>query len=255
MEYTIGELGKLAGVSTRTLRHYDKIGLLKPARTSPAGYRYYGPAEVDRLQQILFYRACGVDLERIKEIVTSPTFDRMSALKEHLHALMSKRAQLDELIANVAKSIEAIEGKSVMTDQEKFEGFKERLVDENELEFGKEARAKYGADAVERSNAKLLNMSKEEYEASQALAAEIHATLNAAMKTGDPAGELAQKAAHLHRQWLTFYWGNYSKEAHAGLAQMYVDDERFKAYYDKEQPGTAAFLRDAIRIYTGADAQ
>ena len=72
-----------------------------------------------------------------------------------------------------------------------------------------------------------------------------------AFKTGDPAGELAQKAADLHKQWLTYYWKEYSKEAHAGLAQMYVDDERFTAYYDKEQPGTAEFLRDAIHIYTG----
>lgn len=71
------------------------------------------------------------------------------------------------------------------------------------------------------------------------------------MQTGDPAGPLAQKAADLHRQWLSFYWDNYTKEAHAGVAQMYVDDERFKAYYDRNQPGTAEFLRDAVLIYTG----
>ncbi|MNR35357.1 HTH-type transcriptional activator TipA [compost metagenome] len=72
-----------------------------------------------------------------------------------------------------------------------------------------------------------------------------------AFKTGDPRGELAQKAADLHKQWLTYYWSHYSKEAHAGLAQMYVDDERFKAHYDEKQPGTAEFLRDAILTYTG----
>ncbi|EMT45154.1 MerR family transcriptional regulator [Anoxybacillus flavithermus AK1] len=72
-----------------------------------------------------------------------------------------------------------------------------------------------------------------------------------AFLTGDPAGELAQKAADLHRQWLSYFWDHYSKEAHAGLAQMYVDDERFKAYYDQKQSGMAEFLRDAIFIYTG----
>ena len=76
-------------------------------------------------------------------------------------------------------------------------------------------------------------------------------TLIAAYETGNPAGELAQKAADLHRQWLSYSWNSYSKEAHAGLAQMYVADERFKEYYDKEQPGCAEFLRDAILIYTG----
>ncbi|MNR05059.1 HTH-type transcriptional activator TipA [compost metagenome] len=79
---------------------------------------------------------------------------------------------------------------------------------------------------------------------------EITTTLAEAFKQGDPASELAQKAADLHKQWLCHYWDKYSKEAHAGLAQMYVDDERFKAYYDVNQPGTAEFLRDAIHIYT-----
>ena len=94
-------------------------------------------------------------------------------------------------------------------------------------------------------------MTQEEYDAITKLAEEQMATLGLAFKTGDPAGELAQKAADLHKKWLTFYWDSYSKEAHAGLAQMYVDDERFRAHYDKEQPSTAEFLRDAILIYTG----
>jgi hypothetical protein len=94
-------------------------------------------------------------------------------------------------------------------------------------------------------------MTEEQYQEVTALAEQLHTTLAEAFKTGDPAGELAQKAAHFHKQWLTYYWKEYSKKAHAGLAQMYVDDERFTSYYDKEQPGTAVFLRDAIHIYTG----
>jgi hypothetical protein len=125
------------------------------------------------------------------------------------------------------------------------------MIDDNEKKYGKEIREKYGSDAVEKSNNKLKNMSQEDYEAVTKLEQEVKDTLAAAFKTGDPAGELAQKAAELHKKWLTFYWDSYSKEAHAGLAQMYVEDERFTAYYDKEQPGTAKFLRDAILIYTG----
>ncbi|MBY0098337.1 MerR family transcriptional regulator [Mesobacillus maritimus] len=250
MEYTVQKLASLAGVSTRTLRYYDEIGLLKPARVNSSGYRIYGQAEVNRLQQILFYRELDIGLDKIKNIVTAPTFDETKALKEHMQELIAKREQLDVLIANVEKSIASTEGRIEMSDQEKFKGFKKKMVEENEKKYGKEARDLYGDDAVDQSNAKLMNMSQEDYEKVTNLEEEVKETLAKAFATGDPAGELAQKAADLHKQWLCFYWKEYSKEAHAGLAQMYVADERFTAYYDKEQPGTAEFLRDAILIYT-----
>lgn len=251
MEYTVQKLGKLAGVSTRTLRYYDEIGILKPARINSSGYRIYGEAEVDRLQQILFYRELGVSLESIKDIVTAPSFDGAAALREHREKLLEKRNQLDVLIANVDKTIALTEGRIKMSNKEKFEGFKKKMVDDNEKKYGKEIREKYGNDTVEKSNAKLMNMTEEQYAEVTSLEAEIKSTLAEAFKNGNPASDIAQKAAELHKRWLTYYWNEYSKEAHAGLAQMYVEDERFKAYYDKEQPGIAEFLRDAILIYTG----
>lgn len=252
MEYTIQKLASLAGVSTRTLRYYDEIGILKPARINLSGYRIYGQKEVDTLQQILFYRELGVSLDSIKGIVTDPSFDGAKALREHREKLLEKREQLDLLIANVEKTISLSEGRiKKMSNKEKFEGFKKKMIEENEKKYGEEIRQKYGNDTVNKSNAKLQNMTEEQYEEVTKLAEQVQVTLAEAFKTGDPAGELAQKAADLHKQWLTYYWHEYSKEAHAGLAQMYVDDERFTAYYDKEQPGTAEFLRDAIQIYTG----
>lgn len=251
MEYTVQKLGQLAGVSTRTLRYYDEIGILKPARMNSSGYRIYGQDEVNLLQQIMFYRELGVSLDRIKEIVTDPTFNSALALKEHREQLLDKRKQLDLLISNVEKTIAATEGRMNMSNKEKFEGFKQKLVDDNEKKYGKEIREKYGDDKVNKSNQKLLNMTEEQHEEVTRLANEVISTLVEAYKTGNPAGELAQKAADLHKQWLTFYWNEYSKEAHAGLAQMYVDDERFTQYYDQHQPGAAEFLRDAIHIYTG----
>ncbi|WP_438444883.1 MerR family transcriptional regulator [Gorillibacterium sp. sgz5001074] len=251
MEYTIQKLGALAGVSTRTLRFYDEIGILKPARINSSGYRIYGGAEVDRLQQILFYRELGFSLERIKEIVTDPHFDGPRALKEHREQLLDRRRQLDALIANVNQTIAMHEGRMTMSDTQKFEGFKQKLVDDNEKKYGQEIREKYGDDTVNQSNRKLLNMTQEQYDEVTRLAAEVTETLAAAFQTGDPAGELAQKTAELHKRWISYYWPEYTKEAHAGVAQMYVDDERFKAYYDELQPGTAEFLRDAIHIYTG----
>lgn len=251
MEYTIQKLGQIAGISTRTLRYYDEIGILKPARIKSSGYRIYGQNEVDKLQQILFYRELGVNLDGIKDILTSPSFDGVKALKEHRLMLIEKRAQVDVLISNIDKSIQLKEGRIIMTDKEKFEGFKQKLINDNEKKYGKEVRKKYGNETVNKSNHKVRNMSQEEYEEITSLSTQVDETLHAAFKIGNPAGELAQKAADLHRQWLSYYWDSYTKEAHAGLAQMYVDDERFTAYYDKNIPGVAVFLRDAILIYTG----
>ena len=94
-------------------------------------------------------------------------------------------------------------------------------------------------------------MSEEKYSEFTALGEKINEKLKEALKTGDPAGKLAQEVAELHKKWLQFTWPNYSKDAHVGLAQMYVDDERFTEYYDKIQVGATKFLRDAIWIYTG----
>lgn len=255
MEYTVQKLSSLAGVSGRTLRYYDEIGILKPARINSSGYRIYGQAEVDRLQQIMFYRELGVSLEKIKEILTSPDFDVLDALGEHLEKLHAKRKQLDLLISTVEKTIAEKEGRIQMSDKEKFEGFKENLIKENENKYGQEIREKYGEEAVERSYKQFKNMSQKEYDRITGLEKEIKEVLAKAFEMGDPAGPLAQKAAKLHKEWISFCWGRYDKEAHAGLAQMYVDDARFTSYYDKKQPGIAKFLRDAIFIFTGIDKQ
>ncbi|MGG3451108.1 MerR family transcriptional regulator [Domibacillus aminovorans] len=251
MEYTVQKLANLAGVSARTLRYYDEIDILKPTRINSSGYRIYGQSEVDKLQQILFYRELGVSLDSIKEIVTASSFDGAAALREHREKLLAKRKQLDLLLANVDKTIALTEGRTNMTDKEKFTGFKQKMIDDNEKKYGEEIRQKYSNETIDQSNAKVMNMTEEDYEAVTNIEKQVLETLAQAFENGDPAGELGQKAAELHKKWLMYYWSEYSKEAHAGLAQMYVDDERFKAYYDEKQPGGAEFLRDAIHIYTG----
>ncbi|MCX7614970.1 MAG: MerR family transcriptional regulator, partial [Clostridiales bacterium] len=183
MEYTVNKLGRLAGISTRTLRYYDEIGILKPRKTNSSGYRIYGRNEVDQLQQILFYRELGLSLEEIKEIITKPTFDKQKALLEHHKTLLEKRNRLDLLIKNVETTIESIERGIPMTDQEKFEGFKRKMIEDNEGKYGTEIRNKYGEDAVNRSNKKVLNMTKEQHEEVTKLANEIKETLSAAYVT------------------------------------------------------------------------
>ncbi|WP_040213090.1 MerR family transcriptional regulator [Clostridium polynesiense] len=250
MEYTVQQLGNLAGISTRTLRYYHEIGILKPARINSSGYRIYGEKEVDKLQQILFYRELGVGLEDIKKIVDSPDFNALAALKEHQYKLLDKRKQLDLLIENVNKTIALSEGRIKMSNKEKFQGFKDKLIKENEDKYGEEIREKYGEKTISQSNKRFKNLTEEQYNKMEAINEELFKILKEAYTTGNPEGTLAQKAADLHRQWLSFTWPSYSKEAHAGLAQMYVDDPRFTAYYDKEQPGLAKFLRDAVFVYT-----
>ena len=137
-----------------------------------------------------------------------------------------------------------------MSDEEKFEGFKRDLIKENEEKYGREVRKAYGEDAVDASNERLAGMSREEWNRQEELSKEILETLKAAMEDGSPAGETAQKACDLHRQWLCMFWGDgaYSREAHREMGEMYAADERFKAYYDKVQDGAAEFLRDALNI-------
>lgn len=138
-----------------------------------------------------------------------------------------------------------------MSSSEKFESSKDGLIKNNEAKYGKEIRRKYGDETVNASNARLKGMTEEKMRQAEDLRKQLEETLAEAYAIGDPAGGLAHKLCELHRQWLCIYWpeGMYSPEAHTGLADMYVEDERFKANYEKIAPGCTEFLRDAIHIY------
>lgn len=253
MQYKVNELAKISGLSTRTLRYYDQIGLLKPKKVETNGYRLYGQPEVDKLQQILFYRELGLALDEIKAIVNYPGFETEKALEGHLLALQNKKAQLDDLIKNVKKTIKAIKEGNKMSDKEKFEGFKQKLISENTQKYGAEVISKYGKSTVEASNQKLAGMTQAQWEEQESLSKRIFELLAIALVKNDPACEQAQMAADLHRQWLCIFWkdGAYSKQTHLMLADMYVSDPRFTAFYDEKLgKGTAQLLRDAVAIYT-----
>ena len=120
------------------------------------------------------------------------------------------------------------------------------LINENEKKYGREIRAKYGDDIINRSNAKLANANPIEIEK---LSNELNEMLKSAFEENNPSSEKAQKACELHKKWLCYFWDDYTKEAHINIAQMYIDDPRFTAYYDKIKPGCAVFLKDAIKIF------
>ncbi|WP_343208855.1 MerR family transcriptional regulator [Anaerolentibacter hominis] len=247
MEYTVLKLARLAGISSRTLRYYDEIGLLKPERLSQSGYRIYGQKQLDLLQQILFYRELGFELDQIQDVLSDPAFDVHSALESHLKALYERRNRLDSLIQTVKKTLRKEEGNYTMTDQEKFKGFIKAELDKNEAAYGKEIRDKYGDQAVEASNQKFAGLTEEEYNQMNELGDAIRRELEEAVVNKEsPEGEKGRKIASMHREWLTFTWPAYSAEAHAGLVRMYTEDPRFTAYYDENTAGCAAFLRDAV---------
>ena len=250
MEYSIQELARLAGVTTRTLRWYDQIGLLKPGRVAESGYRYYGDAQVDRLQDILYYRALGVELAQIKECLDDPAFDRLAALRSHLAALEAEQERLNGLIRSVKSTIDAEERNETMNDEQKFECFKKKTVAENEKRYGKEGREKYGDAQVEQANAAMMGMSREQHSTWTELGETLQQKLEDAVRSGcTSASEEGPQIAELHRQWLTLTGTPYTPAKHRGIAELYVLDERFTAYYDKQLPGCARFLRDAVACW------
>lgn len=249
--YTIHALAQLSGVTTRTLRFYDEIGLLPPLGTTGGGCRTYGPAQLRRLQQILFYRALGVACKDIAPLLAADTDTKKKTLQRYLNQLVQEQTRLSLLADTVQKTILELEGDYTMKDTERFAGLKKQAVEQNEAQYGAEIRAKYGDAAIDASNARVKGMSEDDWQRAQDLQAEIAAQLRALTPTGDAAGAQAMQLADLHRQWLCLYWpkGQYSKEAHRGLAQMYLADARFTAYYEAIAPGATAFLCRAIGHY------
>ena len=226
MEYTIKKMASLSGVSARTLRYYDEIGLLQPARINSSGYRIYGQAEVNRLQQILFYRELDLKLDEIKEILEQPDFNVEQALYEHQQKLLEKRNEIDRLLASVQQTLHHYKGEINMSDQQKFEAFKQQKVQENEEKYGKEIREKYG------------NVEKD-----------LFSKLAMYQKSPKLTSQLAQEIFQLHKDWLMYSWSSYSPEAHKGLGLMYVGDERFTSYYEQHGAGFAEALNAIIQNY------
>ena len=249
--YSPAQLAQMSGVSVRTLHHYDHIGLLVPERREN-GYRSYSSADAERLQQILILKRCGVELADIGRILDSPAFDAQTALHAHLAELVSRRDELDALIATVEQTIDHLEKGTAMADEQRFEGLKARTVEENERTYGAEVRRRWGDEVADTANAQLLAMDEEAWNDMEALTQGILEQLGTAMATGDPMGAEAEKLVRMHARWLEMHWpeGTYTPEAHRGMGKMYVADERFRAYYDGPcGDGAAQFLCDAIGLW------
>lgn len=238
----VKEVADLVGISVRTLHHYDEIGLLTPEETTESGYRLYSEGNIETLQQILFFKELGFPLKQIKEIINSPSFDRNEALQMHRKMLLEKRKRLDQMIQTVEKTIQHMKGEIQMTNKEKFEGF-----DFSHNPYEQEARERWGNQAVEKSNKKLADMSKEERSNFEETFNSIYRKL-AEIRHMAPESKEAQAGI---QQWYEFLnkMGHYSLDAFKGLGQMYVDDERFTKNIDQFGEGLAQFMCKAMDIY------
>ncbi|MFD1464797.1 MerR family transcriptional regulator [Lapidilactobacillus mulanensis] len=253
MNYQTSALAKLAGVSQRTIRYYENEGLLIAKRDPQNQYRYFDESQVDRLQQILFYRQLDLPLAQIKKIMLASNYEIVATLQQQQRALKEQRAHLDRLLASIDATIRHQKGELDMTDLEKFQAFKEEQLNQNETKFGAEIREKYGEATVKKANENWLGRNQSDFQKLQALEADLFKQLQLVAENHDLYSEAAQQAFQDHRSWLELAWGDahaYSPEAHRGIADMYVADPRFTKYYDDRGGlGTATLLRDIINLY------
>jgi DNA-binding transcriptional MerR regulator len=245
MAWSIAEVARLSGVTSRTLRHYDEIGLLPPAYAAANGYRYYEQDELLRLQQILVLRELGVGLPEIGRILDEQT-DRIAALREHHKRLLAERDRLSTLAATVARTIDELGG-TTMTDvrinrpENLFEGF-------DHAQYADEARERWPEEYA-RSQHHAATLTEEETERIQRESTAAMIRMAELMAAGTPVDDAAVQAeVHEHYVALCRFWTP-NAQAYACLGRMYVDDGRFATTYDQIAVGLAAYYRNAIALY------
>jgi MerR family transcriptional regulator, thiopeptide resistance regulator len=248
--WTIGEVARLAGVTTRTLRHYDAVGLLRPTGFAAGGRRLYGRPELLQLQQVLVLRELGVDLPTIAEILAQDGDDRAAdlrrdRLREHHARLLAERDRFDRLARTVERTLRSLEEGTDMAAKDLYAGF-------DHSQYDAEARERWGDEAVDRGHASWEGLGEEGRTAFGEESMAIGRGLAELMAQGvDVADPRVQALVERHHRQIATFWTP-TREAYVGLGQMYVDDERFTATYDAFAPGLAPYLRDAMAVFAEA---
>lgn len=239
---TVSELAELAGVTVRTLHHYDEIGLLTPNRRTAAGYRLYSREDLQRLQQIMFWRALGLPLAQTQQLLDDPDYDRVRALTEQRAMLAAQLDEMTGMLKAVDEALEEAQGGRVVDDEQMFEAF-------DNSQYAEEAKQRWGdTDAYRQSRERAARWTDADRKRLVAQGIEHAKRMAAAMRRGVApdsavAMDLAEEARmDIHRE---FY--DCSKEMHVHLGEMYVTDPRFTEYYDRHAEGLAIWYRDAIR--------
>jgi DNA-binding transcriptional MerR regulator len=225
MSHTVGEVARLAGVTVRTLHHYDRIGLVRPGARTSAGYRTYDAHDLDRLQQVLLYRELGFPLDEVATLLDDPEADPAEHLRRQ-HGLLRERLERTRaMVAAVEKEMEARQMGISLTPEERFEVFGDWLPEE----YAEEAEQRWGdSEAWTRSQRRTATYSKDDWVRIKAEGSEVEQRMVAAMTEGVPAdSERAMDLAEEFRQQISRYYYDCTPEIHAGLGRMYVEDERF----------------------------
>lgn len=243
--YTIKKLADLAGVTVRTLHHYDQIGLLRPHKRSKTNYRYYGPFERLKLQQILFYRELDYSLDKIKQMLDDPAFDLKASLEFQRKELRQKGDHIQKLLSTVDQTLYHLNHNTMISDEELYAGF-------SSVEEGKalteEAKKRWGEDEVQKSQDRIKKMGPAKWKQIQDEQTAITQKF-ADLMGSYPADsqEVQQTVAHFKKHLENFYPVDEARLR--GLGQLYVTDDRFHAFYDKFKVGLADFINEAIGVY------
>lgn len=254
MDWSIQDIARIAGTTSRTLRHYDDIGLLKPTRVGTNGYRYYNQAALVQLQRILLLRGLGLGLPVISQVLVNET-DAGKALAGHLEWLKQEQDRLARQIESVTQTIEAVKGGGEIMAEDMFNGF-------DHTQYKDEVEERWGKDAYARGDAWWRGMSADEKATWKQRSQKLGEDWIAAATSGISAGSAeAQAIAKRHVEWLTGIPGTptadaagskaHVKEYVTGLGEMYVTDPRFARNYGGADG--AAFVRDALKIYAEAN--
>ncbi|MFH9661639.1 MerR family transcriptional regulator [Streptomyces sp. NPDC017248] len=244
MSYSVGQVAGFAGITVRTLHHYDEIGLLAPGERTRAGHRRYTDADLDRLQRILFYRELGFPLDEVAVLLDDPDADPRAHLRRQHDLLAARIERLQKMAAAVEHAMEAHKMGIDLTPQERFEVFgdndPEQYAEETERRWG-------GTEAYAESRRRTAGYTKEDWQRIQAEAGAWGERYAALVAAGEPAaGEAAMDLAEEHRRHISRHYFEVPYDTHRCFGQMYVSDARFKEFYDALHPGLAEHLRDAI---------
>ncbi|MEX1259044.1 MAG: MerR family transcriptional regulator [Gemmatimonadota bacterium] len=254
-DYTVRTLARMAGITVRTLHHYDRIGLLVPSRRTAAGYRKYGEEDLLRLQQILFFRELDFTLAQIGEVLDDPTFDRVEALRNHGRLIEQRIERLRHLRTTVDRTIQRLEedgmtseDRSLVADEELYAGFASK---EEGRALEREAAEKYGEELVAESNRKVRKMTKGEWTLVQAEGDRIYADFSA-LAGRDATDPEVQGVVARHWRHIEHFFP-VTGEVYRGLAALYLEDARFRAFFERNRPGLAEFVSAAMKFYAGEE--
>ncbi|RBY96335.1 MerR family transcriptional regulator [Blastococcus sp. TF02-8] len=240
----VGEVAALAGVTVRTLHHYDRIGLLSPSGRTAAGYRQYSPADLDRLHAVLLYRELGFPLEEVAALLSEGA-DPAEHLRRQHRLLRDRLERTQAMVAAVEKEMEAHAMGISLTPEERFEVFGEH----DPAQYEAETQERWGeTDAYAESRRRTRMYAKEDWLRIRDEGAEVERRFAEALRSGVPAdSEQAMDVAEAHRQHITRWFYECSPEMHDGLGRMYVEDERFTAHYEEITPGLAQYVSTAVQ--------